>query len=63
VIVTQDPHTAKRVLRTLLRNNSQIVSVAIVAYTRKQVLGGVAKVGEVRVARGYPLQLPIPLQR
>jgi len=64
VIVTSDPRTAKRVLRILMRNNSQIVSVAIVAYTDRHGLpGGVANVGEVSITRGYLLQLPIPLQR
>ena len=60
VIVTSDPRTAKRVLRVLARNDSQIVAVAIVARTRKHVLGGVVKVGEVRIVKGYPLLLPAP---
>jgi len=61
VIVTSDPRAVKRVLRILRRHaDSHIVAVAVVVYTDKyELLGGITKVGEVSVVRGYLLPLPV----
>ena len=65
VMLVHDPRAVRKVLRILRRHNSQIVAVAIVAYTRKQVLGGITQVG-VSVVRGRLLvvrdYLTLPLQ-
>jgi len=57
VLLTSNPRTVKRVLKVLARHgDTHLVTVAIVIHTdRRELLGGIAKVGDISVVRGYLL--------